>query len=79
MSKSFRFELNRAGVRELLRSEKMQTMLEGEAKTIRDRCGDGYASDGHKGANRAKATVWTDTPEAMRDNMRNNTLLKGMR
>lgn len=77
--KKVKVVLNSAGVRELLRSDEMESMLAKKASDIRDRCGDGYESDSYKGKNRAKATVWTATPDAMRDNSKNNTLLKGMR
>lgn len=77
--KKVKVVLNRAGVRELLRSDEMESVLEKKASGIRDRCGDGYEADSYKASNRAKATVWTATPDAMRDNSNNNTLLKGMR
>ena len=77
--KKVKVVLNRAGVRELLRSDEMESMLGKKASDIRGRCGEGYEADSYKGKNRAKATVWTATPDAMRDNSNNNTLLKGMR
>ncbi len=44
MSK-MRFKLNRAGVRELLKSPEMQAVLTDKANGIRNRAGDGYESD----------------------------------
>lgn len=37
-----RFELDRAGVRALMRSPEMQAVLKARADTVKDRCGDGY-------------------------------------
>lgn len=75
----FKVELNRSGVRELLRSGDMAKMLEEEAERIRDRCGNGYATSSHVGKNRANASVYTDDIRAMRDNHDHNTLEKSMR
>ena len=35
-----RFELDRAGVRALMRSPEMQAVLKARADTVKDRCGD---------------------------------------
>ncbi|NQI84087.1 hypothetical protein HO589_01820 [Streptococcus suis] len=73
-----KFKLNSAGVRELLRSNAMQSVLTEKATAIRNRAGDGYAQDVYIGKNRANAMVYTDTIQAMRDNKKNNTLLKAV-
>lgn len=78
MSSQFRFELNKAGVRELLR-EDMKPIIEAKAREIADRCGDGYESDIYTGENRCNAMVWADTPEAIIDNEQNNTILGALR
>lgn len=77
MSKNFK--INRAGVRELLKSEEMQAILREKATDIKNRCGDGYESDHHVGKNRANAMVWANTAEAKKDNSENNTILKAVR
>lgn len=71
-----KFELNRAGVRELLRSQEMMNVCRESANTIANRAGDGYEVDTYVGANRVNASVYAATPEARKDNLKNNTLLK---
>ena len=78
MSK-MKFKLNSSGVRQLLQSAQMQTVLEQQASAIRNRAGIGYRQDTYVGKNRANAMVWADTHQAKRDNMKNNTLLKAVR
>lgn len=79
MSKDFKFELNSSGVRDLLQSEQMQSILIEKASEIRDRCGDGYSQDIHVGKNRANAMVYADSFKAKIDNSKNNTILKAMK
>ena len=71
-----KFELNRAGVRELLRSQEMMSVCKSYADGIRNRAGDGYEVDTFVGRNRANASVYAATYEARKDNYDNNTLLK---
>ena len=71
-----KFELNRAGVRELLRSQEMMSVCKSYADGIRNRAGDGYEVDTFVGRNRVNASVYADTYEARKDNYDNNTLLK---
>lgn len=73
------FKLNKAGVRELLKSKEMQKVLKEKADGIKARCGDGYEQDMMVGKNRAKAMVWADTPKAISDNSENNTILKAVK
>lgn len=77
MSKNFK--LNRAGVRELMTSKEMQSILKEEASAIKSRCGDGYDQDILVGKNRANAMVWADSPQAKSENSENNTILKAVR
>lgn len=79
MSNKKGFELNRAGVAELLKSDAMQKVLTDKATGIRNRCGDGYEQDIYVGQNRANAMVSATTYRAKRDNMKNNTILKAVR
>ena len=69
-----RFELDRAGVRALMRSPEMQAVLKARADTVKDRCGDGH--EAYVAATRAVAVVETATPQAVDDNSAHNTLLK---
>jgi len=78
MSK-FKFVLNRAGVRALMKSEEMQTILKDKADNALNSLGEGYKSDIHVGKNRANAMVYADTYQAKRDNLKNNSILKAVR
>lgn len=78
MSKT-KFELDRKGVADLMKSGNMQKVLKGYATGIRNRSGAGYEQDIHVGKNRANARVWADTSQAKKDNLDNNTLLKSVK
>lgn len=71
-----KFELNRAGVRELLRSQEAVNVCRSYAEMIRNRAGSGYEVDTYVGTNRANASVSAATYEARKDNYEHNTLLK---
>ena len=73
----FKFELNRKGVRELLKSEEMQEVLMSYAKSVQNRAGEGYSI--HVGKNRANVSVQTIDDNGMRDNLEKNTLLRSLR
>lgn len=73
-----RFELNRSGVGQLLKSPEMMSILEEKATEIRQTAGDGYAQDTYVGKTRANASVYADSYEARKDNFKNNTLLKAV-
>ena len=76
--KTVRFELNRAGVRELLQSSEMQNIVRGYAETVQRRAGDGYEVSVYTGRNRVNASVKAETSAAYRDTVENNTLLKAL-
>lgn len=78
MSK-YKFTLCKKGVRNLLRGENMQALLNEKAGQVQARCGVGYKSDSYVGRNRANAMVYADTYKAKRDNLKNNTILKALR
>ena len=78
MSK-FKFELNRAGVAQLMKSKKMQDILKKQATRIKNKAGEGYEQDLHVGKNRANARVWAETRQAKSDNLEKNTLLKSVK
>lgn len=73
-----RIELNRAGVRDLMRSAEMQGVLEEAASPIMARLGAGYGQDSRVGKTRCNVSIHADSAEAKRDNMDNNTLLKAV-
>lgn len=71
-------ELNHEAVGELLKSSEMQELVKSYADEIAERAGEGYASDTYNAGSRVIASAYTDTEEAMEDNLENNTLLKAM-
>lgn len=73
-----KIELNSAGIREMLRSQEMQDLLYEKAAEIAARCGDGYEADVYLTGGRAVASAFTATPEAEKDNLDNNTLLRNL-
>lgn len=78
MSK-FKFELNRSGVRDLMQSDEMQSILKDKANNALNSLGQGYKTDSYVGKNRANAMVYADTYQAKRDNLKNNSILKAVR
>lgn len=74
-----RIELNRDGVKSLLKSKEMMNICKNEALKIKNKCGEGYGYDTYVGNNRVNASVYTASIDAMKDNSNNNTLLKNMR
>ena len=78
MSKA-RITLNKAGVRALLQSEEMMTMLRDRADSAAKMCGDGYESGSYVMPTRAVARVSAVTVKARLDNLKNNTILKALK
>lgn len=72
-------ELNSEGVRDLLRSPEMAAICKSHAMEIARRTGSGYSVSVFTGVNRVNASVMTETSEAVRENLENNTLLKAVR
>lgn len=60
-----RIVLKRRGVRDLLRSFGVQADLERRAENIAAAAGPGHEAESEVGPNRARASVRTDTVEAM--------------
>ena len=71
-------ELNHTAVGELLKSSEMQELIKSYADEIAKRAGEGYTSDTYNAGSRVIASAYTETEEAMEDNLENNTLLKAM-
>lgn len=76
MSKA-RFELNKSGVRELLKSSEMAEVIGEYTERVANNAGAGY-SHNVRTANRAVGRVFAETSAAKRDNNENNTLLKAL-
>ena len=78
MSK-FRFELDKKGVGQLLRSKETQNMLKSLADDAVSRLGDGHESDVYVGKVRANASYTATTEKTNRKNLKENTLLKALK
>lgn len=79
MSKRCHVVLNSAGIRDLLKSAEIQSVLNETAGEVARRAGEGYeAVPGTLGKTRANARVQAATNEAKKDNLENNTLLKAL-
>lgn len=74
-----KFKLNRSGVRQLLQSAEMQTILSDKANQALQRLGSGYKSDIYVGKNRANSKVYAESFSAKLENSRNNTILKAVK
>lgn len=79
-----KFELNRAGVAQLLKGAEMQGILSEYAEEVRGRCTAGsvgteeYASAVQVRGSRAVGTVRADSAHAYYSNLKHNTLLKAL-
>ncbi len=75
-----KFELNKAGVRQILQSPEMLNVCKEHAEAIRGRAGDGYEISTHSpGKTRVNVSVYAASEEALKDNYENNTLLKAVK
>ena len=78
MAETFKFELNREGVRELLRSKEMLDICSEYANSALGRLGSGYEVTTHTGTNRVNAQVAAETYSAKKENLNDNTILKAV-
>ena len=79
MSKKMDFKLNRAGVRELMKSQAMMNVCKEYANRALQRLGDGYESDTYVGANRVNAMVYATWYQTKKENSDNNVILNALR
>lgn len=77
MAKSF-VKLNYGGVRELLKSAEMDSVLSGYASAVVNAAGDEFEAHKYTGASRIAYTVTPSTPRAAAIASRENTLLKAL-
>ena len=75
MAKVIKLEMNDAGIQALLNSPEIREILETESSRIARAAGDGYAHEISQGQKRLIGKAFTETKEAMQDNLENNTLL----
>lgn len=78
MADKFKFELNREGVRELLRSPEMMEICKEYADRAQASLGDGYEVSTYTGTNRVNAMVAAESYEAKKENLEDNTILKAV-
>ena len=78
MSHKTGFELDKKGVRELLKSDEMVNCLQGYADQVRQVAGNGYRTNRYYGKNRPNVEIYASTKKAKSDNAKNNTLLKAL-
>ena len=73
-----KIQLNSAGIRELLQSSEIMSVLEQEASSRAASLGPGYSVNTYVGRNRCNAEILAETEEAKQDNLDNNTLLRAI-
>lgn len=73
-----RFELNREGVRELLRSSEVEAVLLAEANIRASALGSGYSVNSLIGRNRVNVRIVAESKEAQAENLAENTLLQSI-
>lgn len=73
-----KFVLNRAGVRDLLRSNEMMSVVSEKANQALGSLGDGYEVNTLTGVNRVNAEIVAVTYAARKENSQNNTILKAL-
>ena len=78
MSK-IRFELNRKGVSELMKSPEMQSALSEYGAAVAKRAGEGYEATTAVGKTRANVKISAATAHAWFSNLKHNTLLKALK
>ena len=71
-------QLDSAGIQALLKSQEIVDVLQSQADNIRAQLGDQYQTSQHIGKTRANVSVYTEDPDALQDNAKNNTMLKAM-
>lgn len=76
MADKVKIVLNRAGVRQLLKSGEMKAGLGELTAEIAGRCGDGYSSDTKDMQTRAIASVYADIKTGNGENLFDNKILK---
>ena len=70
--------LNSAGIKQMMKSQEMQNICTELAYSAKAKLGEGYEVTYRKGKTRVNASIGAVTPEAIQDNLENNTLLKSL-
>lgn len=77
MSK-IKFELNRAGVRDLMLSNEMLAVCNKYASNALASLGEGYETNDYRGKTRVNVEVCAVTYQAKKENLEYNTILKAV-
>lgn len=76
---AIRVRLNYRGFQRLRTSPEAQALIEELAEKVADAAGPGFVAEVSKSSkNRARATVYPDTPEAVEENAQGLTLVKAL-
>lgn len=78
MSKLLKFELNRAGVRELMKDPGVVSECEKLTAAAYARLDDGYVMEPRNYPERSGFAIYPESREAEKDNLENNSLLKAV-
>ena len=73
-----KFELNLAGLNELMKSDEMVNALEAAGEAVASAAGADYAHRVHQASFVAICNVYPDSKEAAHENFSENTLLKAI-
>lgn len=69
-----KFKPNSAGIRDFLKSKRVQDMLQEVGEPVQSRAGTGFSLQVNVGGDRARATVLAETPQAKRRQARDHVL-----
>ena len=75
---NFKFKLNKAGVRAVLKSKEIAKLCAKEAANVKKKAGEGYVITEYQGRNRVNASVAAVSDEAKKDCLENNALRKAV-
>ena len=78
MNSNFEFKLNSAGVRQLLKSEEMQSVLSEYGSEVASNAGSGFEKDERIYKKRAVVNVYPKTEHARIKDYKENSLLKAV-
>lgn len=71
-----KYKANKAALRELLRGEVAQKLVNEHSERLAQRAGEGYTASYLQGRNRYRGIVYADTMRAKVKEARNNNLLR---
>lgn len=73
-----KFELNREGVRDLLRSKEMMDVCQEYADNALSKLGEGYEITTHTGSSRVNVEIAAVTYAAKKENLEDNSIIKAV-